>query len=1022
MNNNFPGGNQYPIPNEVASGMLFQSQSSVTQGDVYAILGNVLSQMNYPNADAVVNTAMSVIQPQLTEYINNANRTQAETEGYIKSLISQNQALILQQKSQIMENARLRSQKRTCVRRFSTDDTGCGICSETGKEDIRIGHIRIIRIIDIRIEKSSTYKDYKYITYIDSNVTERKAIIPLEKLATKKLLQFFLGFNYICSNSTIANEYLAYCINNFPAPESVIIPEFAGFTFMNENGVIKADFNCNNGKYDVEFLKECSEIFQKKIMPYGQLQHDDIALYANSYLDSSEKVLLFVYSICGLLSSVLDDIGYPMKKILIVSSPNEYTTRQACCYLQTYNKDKSAVPFDANITAIRKYMRNANDETVVFIDSCKADDDKRRSSVVTELMVLNDEADSRPHNTAVISDKVQYLVPKDKSICITLSNDLCGFMSVEDEQKMCYGLSMLMRYIIQDICSDYERFRCELKSNINYYIENSKNKDLLSSNEVSDYSVLAAICMRIQKYFNIDCNRLKVPDLLLSVFTRVSEISDNSSEVIVSDFMAVLNSKIVNDDIGILIHSKEMDFVSGESQVIIKDDLMLIEERTITEVILSEMKTTDSIIRLERALDEADLIHATKGLRFPCTVYNNGISSRKEFIAVKLHEIIDESMRIKIDIKACEKWFSKDAAGFDMMPLAVNHIGYNVYRKFDFEAQDNLHCFITGKSGSGKTFYMTEYIVTLHKTTNQLTVIFDTSKSFTKEAIIKNLSVGGDDRTKEDVRSYIDQNFEFCDVEENGIPVEILKLGYSASNNERKKIIQGIVSASIQNMGKKQRAELSGLINTIIENKDTSIVDLLEEVEYGEVSESLRMQLEEILYPFGEYRMNDTSWGEYLKGRNGVIIISSPDSDQSGSALVDMMLMSLFYYQRNNPDRHINVVIDEVQNQNCNKGSAIEKVLREGRKFHMSLTYATQSLSESNRDKLKTMNGAELKVYFKPDNQSAKSIARNIGVPVTELTSLNKGECYIEGTFYNNIEKENDFGLVRGFTYRNFVK
>lgn len=154
MNNNFPGGNQYPIPNEVASGMLFQSQSSVTQGDVYAILGNVLSQMNYPNADAVVNNAMSVIQPQLTEYINNANRTQAEMEGYIKSLVSQNQALILQQKSQIMENARLRSQKRTCVRHFSTDDTGCGICFETGKEDTRIGHIRITDIIDIRIERA----------------------------------------------------------------------------------------------------------------------------------------------------------------------------------------------------------------------------------------------------------------------------------------------------------------------------------------------------------------------------------------------------------------------------------------------------------------------------------------------------------------------------------------------------------------------------------------------------------------------------------------------------------------------------------------------------------------------------------------------------------------------------------------------------------------------------------------------------------------------------------------------------
>jgi hypothetical protein len=54
-----------------------------------------------------------------------------------------------------------------------------------------------------------------------------------------------------------------------------------------------------------------------------------------------------------------------MKKILIVSSPNEQSTRQESCYLQTYNKEKSAVAFDANITAIRKEMRNANDETVV---------------------------------------------------------------------------------------------------------------------------------------------------------------------------------------------------------------------------------------------------------------------------------------------------------------------------------------------------------------------------------------------------------------------------------------------------------------------------------------------------------------------------------------------------------------------------------------------------------------------------------------------------------------------------------
>ena len=39
-----------------------------------------------------------------------------------------------------------------------------------------------------------------------------------------------------------------------------------------------------------------------------------------------------------------------------------------------------------------------------------------------------------------------------------------------------------------------------------------------------------------------------------------------------------------------------------------------------------------------------------------------------------------------------------------------------------------------------------------------------------------------------------------------------------------------------------------------------------------------------------------------------------------------------------------------------------------------------------------------------------------------ELASKIEKEWYIEGTLYNNNECRNDNGLIRGCTYRNFIK
>ena len=303
MNNNYVNTNmnvgafQPQRSSTLCRNLTFQNHSPATISDIYTGIKDVITEMGYPNSNDYYNSVMSAIQPQLSEYINNANRSMAEITGEVRMLLTQNQALIEKNYHQMMQNERLKKIKRTTVRRYSTDEAGCGVCNESGKEEIKVGFVEVIKVTNIIVEKGSKYREYKYIEYKDSNNVIRKTMIPLEKLTTKKLLQYFKGFNYLCSSSTIANEFLADCIDRFHESESAMIPEFPGFSFSTENEVEKVNFNnnyfkyvsfsCNDGNYDVELLTECSEAFKTKVMPSGKINNEKIVEYANTYLKAT---------------------------------------------------------------------------------------------------------------------------------------------------------------------------------------------------------------------------------------------------------------------------------------------------------------------------------------------------------------------------------------------------------------------------------------------------------------------------------------------------------------------------------------------------------------------------------------------------------------------------------------------------------------------------------------------------------------------------------------------------------------
>jgi DNA phosphorothioation-dependent restriction protein DptH len=118
----------------------------------------------------------------------------------------------------------------------------------------------------------------------------------------------------------------------------------------------------------------------------------------------------------------------------------------------------------------------------------------------------------------------------------------------------------------------------------------------------------------------------------------------------------------------------------------------------------------------------------------------------------------------------------------------------------------------------------------------------------------------------------------------------------------------------------------------------------------------------------------------------------------------EFILWDVFDYATSNGSKHnpIPIVLDEIQNLDHRSDSPLDKLLREGRKFGISLILATQTLSNFDTEERDRLFQASHKLFFAPADTEVKRYADILkdNVPgstrdewVQRLKSLQKGEC-----------------------------
>lgn len=559
--------------------------------------------------------------------------------------------------------------------------TGVGSCIDYEKRKIkRIGKLRIHSIHHCYIDKDGQRKEFLYVSYSSMDDSTHLAVVPCDKLASKNLLPLFESFQWMCKSKAMANDYIAYCIRCFPPKSTQYFPEYAGFSFIEQSeNSTSIRFDCNRKCFDMKLLKHCSPYFTKKVLPSTKDRPLGIKGICEKYLDTDKKMMLFVFSLCGLLSSFFREEKYSMERILTISAPDAASERFATLLMQIFNRGTKPLTLCSNKSAVKTELLHAKDETVILSDRSIIDDDKKRTEMLQHILTENDSMDCQPHNLAIFSTHAQYLLPPEKKICLTLPENFALAMTKEEEAEMCDDLNYLINTIASYICKNYELFRDTFKQSFidifNSEFEQyspyfqGKSKEMIAAGAVLNTVYLCVInCI-------LEFDSQPITPLIYSVLSDSQTVSGTSEDAVSEQFIAALNDAIRSDKLKILRHSKEMDFQEGTNQLIVKDKLLILEESAMENVLIPSMRTADNTCRILKCLKACEYLHATKKNRYPLVVYSHHRSLQPALIALKSDRILDSDVELMIEESRYAEWYSTAPTPEHFIPLTENRIG-----------------------------------------------------------------------------------------------------------------------------------------------------------------------------------------------------------------------------------------------------------------------------------------------------------------------------------------------------------
>ena len=801
-----------------------------------------------------------------------------------------------------------------------------------------------------------------------------------------------------CTKSQF-NALVSFLLQTAPSLELTLF-EHQGWVEY-DNG--KLAFACDHPNIPRSLLSE--SVKRRKIAQPIHSQQEITDGWVKVYGNNPTTKFLGYYRIGSLLQHFFRNEGVNVKQFLIVEPSDKLDAKTLEELLATGDIINYPV---TTLEAGKENVINEHclvfDGIVLFKDDLFADEEKKRVDAlkaITRLTRNENNSDSGNGLTVVISNNAAYTATRlaAENVIVINSDGIEIDADADTIRETANDMDSLIINTVSSCAYEVKKFFTDsiplLRSDVS---------EKVRVESVDTVVMIVAVELFFRRFLGFQMFDAATFNSFLSIIDCKTNRVMDANYAIENDFATILSDLIRSKIIVPKIKKRGLSFDDNGHTFLIDGDRLYLPAQII-KLILTKMRTTHSLDSLMRTLKQTGALNSTDGNSHPVELHDsNGKHIRLYLYDISL-EILDADiiyMLRNLD-KDAFLLSNEETPTENFLSILSDGNGRLAGKQICYEGLENGHGYVTGQSGWGKTYLLCQLIAKYFNLGHKI-VIFDSSDSFEYSALCRNLS-----------KVFVDNFVKIYDLDKEGIPVNFFKTECIASLPSQKKELLGILQSGIDELSASQtnalRRLLSSTINKLGKNGRVTCTAIINELNNGKTEEtsatyeSLLNRLEPLIEDIEERGMADRTWKHFLdRSRIITIIRTDPAYTESGNQLIDMMLATLYNYQCDNPQIPLDVFIDELQNQNFSKTSPIRKVLKEGRRFHISFFGATQDYYPRNTELGSVMGKAGTQIFLRPTPNSENVVASELRYRKADLLrfdSMQRGDIIVKGNLYS---------------------
>lgn len=921
------------------------------------------------------------------------------------------------------------------------------------KEIIPITSVHINSYLTINLNNGNF--DFVFLEYsTNTKHTEpRTAIVTHKNYSPKRITNDLTGVQYISENGEKLKGSLLYylvyrCVNNVQPQNICYIGPKQGWGASPEK---KFKF-IPPSNYRKEILEQLTPAVQCRENPIQSTNpsQDITKELQQLFEDKPPFQISILFRMGSMLSTFFTHWGVISDQLLVVH-PNENISIQLACALfkNTRYDNLNAAPLGPNIKPLKYDLQYTNDGIVISIDSFSADQyskiEKGIECLLNDINGATEEYVSVNHIPVIISSFANLHIPQNMH-CVLEFDD---FKTEYDAIHYRNLLRKLDASLVFKVENNFEKFYKtfvqhlkDVKSRIPFNMPKSK---------VNTYIRLITMIRTYNALFS-PLFPVSLEKTIEKWLSSQEQDTKSINDIICAEFSKILNSKI-DDGYFKLVMKEDVTPFDKDNHTLIVDKAerrIYIETAESFSIVRNEMESISNTDSLTTALNSEGYLHTN--------VHNSKchrlhiIDSKGNIHSLYSHGIkfnlISPQNKQRFDLidKEMNLFTYDEIPSKDFLPLIKTIDGRFAGKMLVYEAEESNHYFGSGRTGSGKSWALSQLIPMLFMLGHTV-VVFDVSGTYTREKLYKMLP-----------REVVDILFHFINVGvKNGqdrIPVNLGSLKSCNSLPDKKKTIFSVIRAATGHLDKGAERVLKQMLsaylidknetvdlndlcssfnfngltgNNIAELVDSVLDDINETEDFNDFCPSFKFNgptgnniaelVGSVLDDINEIGFEDQTWDELFEKYNRIIVINlGNEVGDSTHQLLDMLVASLFNWQMFHDSKFLSIFIDELKDQDFTKGAPLNTIIGQGRKFHTGFLGATQDYFNQGSSYLDVMKQANTKSFGRP-GKSGDRIAQVLGYRNAFDAGFNTakaGDVIIESDYYNKELGINEAATIKG--------